>query len=877
MELFEHMTQGVTLLTPNRRLAAFHLREHHSFQQEQGNQCWNSPDILPFVSWIERLWKEYSHREMLEKTLLLSKNQELLIWEGIIQHSKESEHLLQVSDTADIAKSAWGILKQWNVALTHPIFKTTEDSHTFLTWAELFQKRCQENNWLDQHSLADKIIELIHSKQIKVSKKIILVGFTEISPQYQKILDACQAQGSTLEYYLQKEKNNTIHKISLTDKETEIRTMACWARAVYQNRIHDKISIACIIPNLEDHRETVNRIFSEVFTDKGYYTTNSLSLPFNISAGKNLASYPIIHTAFQLLNLNPEKVSIETLGSILRSPFIGDAENEMLRRSDFDNQLRKENVSSISLEKLIKRNNKPELLAKRFRLYLDKLNSLDKKLPISEWINHMMELLTLLGWPGERSVNSEEYQIIQRWIELFSEYVTYENILTETTYTAALHDLKRLSATTVFQPQSPETPIQILGILEAAEIPFNYLWAMGMDDTSWPPSPKPNPFIPQLLQKTLHMPHATAERELSFCEKITSQLKNSADVIIFSHALHDAESEVRASSLLEKIPALDFENLILSENIQTAHHIYGHKKIEKLLDDKGPPVITTEPIQGGAKIFELQAACQFRAFAELRLFARPIEETALGLRALDRGNIVHKALELIWNELKNSASLHQKTFNELNTLIQTSIEIAIHTITGEKSQSLSYLTLELQRLQKILWSWIEIEKGRQPFTVISQEQKFNLTFANIPISLRVDRIDELPNGDKVIIDYKTGKNNGIHDWFGDRPDAPQLPLYCTIDPEHTVSIAFGIVHPEKMELKGVSKYNLDIAAIRPIPEINGSDAKTWNEQLNFWQETLEKLAANFCEGNALINPKYGMQTCEHCKLKPLCRIYEKES
>lgn len=869
MELFHQITQDSLILTPNSRLTAYHLKQYQQYQASQGKRCWHTLDILPFNKWLIRTWNEYKNQDVSDPTLLLSSNQELIIWEDIISQA-ERDRLLQVSETAETAKSAWSILTQWQVDLNHSSLTLTEDSSVFLKWAKQYQKKCKKNHWIDQHGLADLLSNCIREKKITTPAKIIMLGFTEISPQAQALLNACKESGTHIEFFQQKRSNNHISRVSLSDKENEIRTMARWSKQLLNN----SLSIGCIIPNLEDHRSIVSRIFSEVFTDEGYYSENTLSLPFNISAGKSLASYPVIHTALQLLGLNTKTISTNTLSNLLHSPFLGDAEKETLRRADFDNQLQNDNLTRISLTDLLNRKNKPELLAKRLKKFADKLPSDNTKLAMSEWVKLFIELLTLLGWPGERSVNSEEYQSIQRWMDLFSEFSALEHILSTTDYKTALHYLKRLTASTVFQPQSPEAPIQILGILEAAEIPFDYLWIMGMDDTAWPPTPKPNPFIPQQLQKTLHMPHATAERELSFCHKMTEQLKNCADNIIFSHALHSDDAEIRPSALLNSITEITSDDIDLSKDTQPTYFSYTHKKIESSCDDVAPPIDATD-IYGGAKIFELQAACPFKAFAELRLYAKPVETATLGLRAFDRGNIVHKALELIWAELKNSNGLHSKTSDELQELIQSRLEHAIQLVTGEEAMSINYLMLEVQRLSKIIWNWLEIEKKRPPFSILAQEQQYTITIANMSISLRIDRIDEIENNEKFIIDYKTGKNNQIDEWFGDRPDSPQLPLYCLLDPEHTVGIAFATINPEKMSLTGISKNDMSISTVKSIAEAKNTDANTWREQVEKWHHVLLKLGNDFREGKAQVDPKDELQTCEHCDLKPFCRIYEK--
>ncbi len=51
---------------------------------------------------------------------------------------------------------------------------------------------------------------------------------------------------------------------------------------------------------------------------------------------------------------------------------------------------------------------------------------------------------------------------------------------------------------------------------------------------------------------------------------------------------------------------------------------------------------------------QLQAACGFRAFAERRLWATEIEDAELGMDARESGTVVHRALELFWNEVQDA-------------------------------------------------------------------------------------------------------------------------------------------------------------------------------------------------------------------------------
>ena len=644
---------------------------------------------------------------------------------------------------------------------------------------------------------------------------------------------------------------------------------------------HPTASIGCVIPHLENIRDRVIQIFSTVFCEKNTYSLEHNHLPFNISAGKSLTHYPIIHAAFDCLSFQKEKISLEEFSRFLRSPFIGNAEQEYLQRAQFDSRLRHANKTSFSFLQLLDHDSPIHigkycpLLKKRLHVLTHYVENLTSLLPTNEWVTHFMTILDILGWPGERSLNSHEYQIVQRWLNVLVEYRSFDNIFPPLSFKDTIQALNRLATKTIFQPQSHEAPIQILGMLEAAELPFDYTWVMGLDDTRWPPAAKPNPFITQRLQKTLHMPHATAERELTYSKALTEQLKNSAKHIIFSHAGQSGEGELRPSFLISHLPQIQLETLELDECISPAERIYQSRKLETIQDEKAPSISQNEKINGGISIFKQQAACPFKAFAEIRLNARPLESPTLGLNPAERGTLTHKALELLWRQLENSTQLAKLDEFDLKNLLDQTVTEAMQFIIDE-APTARYFSLEKERLKTLLWDWVQLEKARPPFKVISKEEETTLTISNMMITVRVDRIDELEDGSHLIIDYKTGKNHHIKYWFSDRPDEPQLPLYCMTNPKNTIGIAFATIHPNNMELLGVSKKDLSLQNIKLIADIQYAAHPDWEQQILSWQTTLEKIGTAFYQGDARVDPKENDQTCRYCELQSLCRIHEED-
>lgn len=873
-ELFEQITDGVTLLTPNRRLAAT-LRKHYAnYQLIKQHDIWESPDILPVTIWIERLWKNFVAKFHSDQPTLLNGAQERFVWEKILAQSRQHHYLLQITETSELIKTAWALLKQWQANHQSSYFSGTEDYLALWDWLEQFKTVCRENNWIDPASLPDIIIEKIPQGKIDLPNKILLFGFNEISPQFNCLLETCKQAGSTIALMHTKQDRLMTKRIALPDQEAEITIAACYAKLLYEK--NPTASIGCVIPTLDKNRDRVKQIFSEVFSDIKFKKEDHH--PFNISAGKPLTQYPVVNAGLQLLALNQATIPTEMLGLILSSPFLGAAEEEREKRARFDGFLRQRNITQINLRQL--KNEYPESLQRyipKFATRLDRFYALienqTKFQLCSEWSCIFNELLKILGWPGERSLISDEYQTVENWLQLFAEFATLDHISNAITYHEALQTLHKMSAKRTFQPQSPEAPIQVLGLLEAAALPFDYLWIAGMDDLSWPPQPSPHPFIPKRMQREMKMPHATAEREFSYCHDLTEQYKQCAKQVIFSYAKKSDELDLLPSPLIDELPEITEQDLQLPAFQSASQLIYQHSALEKIIDEKAPALLANEVIKGGASVLKYQAMCPFKAFAEWRLHAHELEDQKLGLRAKDRGSLLHLVLSYVWDKLKDQTNLLNMKEEDLKIIIETSIQKSLSSTKNTYQTRAQYLDLECKRLYKITRDWLEIEKTRPPFKVISQEKTADIQLKQLTLMLRVDRIDELADGRKLIIDYKTGKSDIKH-WFSSRPDEPQLPLYALIDSNHTIGITFAQIIPGLHAFKGMSSDAINIPGIKSISEIKLAESLSWEKQIQNWQTVLEQLGEDFCAGDASVNPKELSKTCQWCGLKQLCRINE---
>jgi ATP-dependent helicase/nuclease subunit B len=453
--------------------------------------------------------------------------------------------------------------------------------------------------------------------------------------------------------------------------------------------------------------------------------------------------------------------------------------------------------------------------------------------------------------------------VLQEWLDLLSGFAALDIAGPQLSFAQALEKLKQIVAATPFQVENVGAPIQIMGLLESSGVHFDHLWIAGLHDEALPAVANPNPFIPISLQREYGVPHASADRELAFASRLLARLLTSAPDIVFSYPETDVDRVMAPSPLLA---GQDWQVHCGDDRAgEWITKMRSSVTLEQIADEAALPVAVDRMQPGGASLFKDMAACPFRAFAIHRLGARPLEETDLGLNYKDRGSTVHRALELIWIELGSHARLIELSPAELDDLVARNIEAALNQLgigIGRR--------LEQVRLRNLLAQWLEIEKSRTGFTVLKPEQERTVTVNGVQVKTRVDRIDQLNSDGEIILDYKTGQVKSTC-WDTDRPDEPQLPLYCVTSTRPISGAAFALIRSGELGFRGIAENG----AVLPGLKRMSSQTASFAELIADWRTILDRLAADYRKGVAAVDPKDG--ACEHCGLVALCRIREYEN
>src|SRR5690606_22483190 len=127
------------------------------------------------------------------------------------------------------------------------------------------------------------------------------------------------------------------------------------------------------------------------------------------------------------------------------------------------------------------------------------------------------------------------------------------------------------------------SPIQILGLVEAAGLEVDYLWLTQMDEQTWPPRSAANPLLPSQLQQQHAMPRASSAGELTYAQNLTQRLLSSATHLIFSYAKQGQNEELQASPLIKHFPVIN--ELQLADVYNTSS-----EQLDVLTDDAVEPL-----------------------------------------------------------------------------------------------------------------------------------------------------------------------------------------------------------------------------------------------------------------------------------------------
>ena len=840
-DLFSQLRQGATIITPNNRLSNQLL---HDFHREQNTSVTDKPNCLPYQALLRDLFNKIQHHEPhTQHPFLLNALQLRYVLKDIL--SAQESYPCNDGLLSEV-QEALSRCQLWEIETNDPSFSQTPQTRQFQKWKQQLEQTLHSLQAITDEQLVSYILKFPTLLNLKT---VIWLCFDDYTPQQRTLQKAFEINNCHQFFYDLPLKTTPTFQYAARDMQDEQLQMIRWIKT---RLVAGDTRIGIVVPELQSQHTSLQRLLQRHLSND----------QFSISLGKPLANYPLVTHALTWLSLNTHTLSHHHARLLLHSPYLNGSKTELSARTH-----------ALQNNALLQEMDIP------FKRFIDELNSLTPKLTEllnaicdyppqdtpENWTNHFKNRLIAFGFPGEYSLNSASYQCFQRLMNLFDEFLQLTLIKPYLSKQEAIEALQDLAEMTIFQVKKAVTPIQLSGLLEASGCEFDSVWVSGLTDLCLHKKIQPSAFIPQELQRERLMPRAVVARELQFARQLLQRLKDGSQQCVFSYPKFTADTPNMPSSLIIDLPELPISDIKTCSNLPS-NTDRPPSFLQCFEDTYLLPLNTKESASGGTSLLANQAKCPFRAFAAHRLHLKSELKTSTGPDASERGQVIHRIMELLWKDIQSQQQLNKLSSQELNERIEQAIDSALVPIIRNRPLSFPPLvqTIEFSRLERLVNACLDWEKQRPAFTISALEQTFSIQLADFELRVRIDRLDTLESGDKWVIDYKTSLPTS-KPWNEDRPEAPQLLLYALLD-DTINALLFIQLKAGRLTCSGLSETDFPIKGMSTFKK-----NESWSDYQMLWRQQLTDLAIEFQNGFCPPTPSRA-STCVSCEFQNLCRI-----
>ena len=822
--------QQQQLVTANERLSREYRRAYDLHQQAQGELAWPTPNVTSLNRYFLQQYADLRHEQP-------GKHQ------AVVPRSTLLTMALDVQPGASL-QLVQSFVDAFETCLSYDIdFDDIRDFHArgsfFSDWAASLIDGCKRNVFVQQ------IPRTLRAAEKSPSHDLLTVLLEELTHPERDYFDwLCQQVSirrvNTDGTLVQAVDARTVQdrpapaaikvsqSLSAQNFGEELHAASNWAADLLRDQPSTRIGI--VVPSLASHHAKICEEMGLALSEE----SGSDDPRFDISGGETLAQQAVWQAARTFLEFAME-LAIDTqpvVEELIASPFF--SQLDLTRLREWPRSL----PARPSQQQLARVLNAEWFNALR-------LLDLAGQTTAEEWWLRFKQVLDVAGWPNSGQLGSRQYQAFTA-IEGTLARVASARTLTAK---AALEYIHLVLSAETFAPERKPANILVLGLLEANGLSFDHLWVCGMDDENFPRRNSALPLIPRRITKSAGVPRADQDDELEFATRLLQRWCGQAAHVVASYTRTVDDAERRLTRLIE------------AENREIAINRAPRKEdavvLENFSDDYGTSLLDGGPARGGVRLLEDQAACPMRAYAVHRLGITRKETPNLLPDPLIRGIILHDALHALFTAAKNKA--------EILRINQAAIELAVQQAIQRITYPLppAFEVYEKERVAELLYGWLEVEALRDEFEIYALESSYTLTLSNLSLTVRADRIDKLQSGNLIVIDYKTGQigTSGLLDPPLQRP---QLPVYSLVETQ-VAGALYAAIRKDDVRLLGVCAPEDDPGGARLLPM-----PRPWSEQIAIWREELTRLAHDYENGYAAVEPVSG--ACDYCHLSSFCRV-----
>jgi ATP-dependent helicase/nuclease subunit B len=847
--LEDSLSNSGTVVTANRRLARALGEEFAAKQLAAGKKAWRSPSIHSLQDWLVIL--SDTALSQVDLPTRINAQQSQLLWERCLRKDLQDAEV-SIPNLVRLSRVTWQRLADWQVTIGAVARSAqNDDQRLFATVAGRYLAVLEHEHWVDDAGLGGLVLDLINARRVVLSGACSFVGFDRERPIIAALQAAIRSNGVEIMNVPDAVATAQVESQAFENTTAELRSAGAWARLQIENNPGARIAI--IANGLDKDAAGVARRVREGVTPGWQHAHKSLFDAVNVSYGRRLSDYPAIAVGLKLLRWLVDDLSSKDVSMLLRSPLVGTSiisgrSRLELRLRQLPDRLWSPSMITAELRAREDGENASDWLS-RVAALSKRRRELPKQATPAEWAVLVDEILRAFGWPGQGTLDSAEFQLINRWRDQLNEFARLGLVSSNMAPGIAIARLELMASESVFQPESTTAAVHLMGPLEASGAAFDALWLTGVTTANWPPAGTPSALISRRLQEKLGMPDCTPANTLQHTEATLKRLLASAAAVVCSHALTDDDAEQTASGLLQ--PFSPTTGTVVSDPGWYAAALTKRADLRDV-EDCVPPMTAEEKISGGAGTIQRHLNNPVAAFVHGRMGAKIIYPQVLGIPASMRGNLIHDALYKLYIDLPSSDNIREWQGEELSGRIDSAVNFAFARHERNIDAVLQQLLLlERRRISALLRQFIAIDGARDSFQVASVEGKFEFVAGHIRLPLRFDRIDSVGEQGIAILDYKTGAKKRL---LNRKREAQEIQLFVYACATEAPVSALALVNVDSREIA------FDGAGL------GYTDADEWPELLQQVKAQIATACGEISNGDVRLNIEQGIKSARPLNL-----------
>ncbi|MBF2754257.1 MAG: PD-(D/E)XK nuclease family protein [Gammaproteobacteria bacterium AqS3] len=713
-----HIEAGAIVLTPNPSWAL-------QLCGELVDQAALQPPVHSVDDWLKTLWNDaaLSAISPFDRCALLSSAQERALWRYVVEQD-ETIHGDAAAALARLCQDAWNRCGLFGLDWSDAAL----NGYRFCSWAERFDALCESAGTLSRTRAMQLLIE--HGDALAGSLSgAVLYGFVpehadEVEPEPTPLLRELigrltgVVQSAPEIYAFAPGGDIEIVEAEPCDNlEAQLRTAARWALA------HPDASMRLVVPGLSGQAALVRRILRAHLPEDEW----TVHTPMALSGTSEFEHFE------EWLHLAVAPISSERLVRALEEFFGHCCDGPLVRQYDrLQRRIRSDRRVRYSLRDIIELlEGESSELVQVLAASLKRLRRWPGRAPLGEWAQL---------FNAEADALFRERTDTRRQLgALLDNLWAMQGVLGTLEFGADqglswlcwLADAQRLR----LRP-APHARIHVHEPLTAITRQVDCVWLTQFDNRHWPTARRFNALLPADTQRELGMPGTSEEANWNFAVHLFGRMAACGSAVYVSRnasegispLVHAGRCRVRPAEPIAppaEVPAVRTERLDSLEPLAMGQ---GEALQDSYVDSLA--WLIADPLV---------------AFARTRLGVIPHEEAMLPVNSLYTGIALHSLLQSL-NPAGRAASAKISDVKRILSDFEPNIP-----------QALRAPFVEL--LDESLCQWVELQEGGQLVEgavveavehTLSGEDDFG-----VPYTVRLDRIDKLPGGERLIIDYKS--------------------------------------------------------------------------------------------------------------------------